>query len=162
MKFIFVLVTFFSSVSMAFNFNTDAYVQDQAWNDLLKKIADEGTSSDSGISELRALTQIFQIEADKEYKAVYLTASGRTNIMGEYVIFEVALTSEHWKLLEDGKTWGVDQWFYYMTSKGDLRYAVHNYIEKSENMILKNEKRPVGTPEEIEQSWSELMKLWLK
>lgn len=160
MKSVFVFITLFSSAAVAFNFNPQDYIKSHNWTVLMERLASEGESSDGGISELRALSQIFEIVPEKEHKSVFLTASGRTNIIGEYIVFEVSVSTEHWKLSEDGQTWHIDQWFYYMTSKGDLRYAVHNVLERSSG-IIKSQKGPMDSAEEVEKSWSELMKLWL-
>lgn len=161
MKLMFVVLTFFSSSSWAFNFDPGTYVKDQEWNELMQKVATEGSASDSGISELRALTQIIEIQKDKEHLAMYLTTSGRADMFGNYAIFEVSLTTEHWKLSEDGKEWIVDQWFYYMTAKGDFRYATHNLITKSLAGIVTVKHLQVTEADNVEAAWAEKLSKWL-
>lgn len=160
MRYILATVLFLSSwTSHAFIKDADQYADQFLWQALMDKVTVEGEVAYSFISELRALTKIIEIEKDKVHQAIYLTTSGRSSMMG-YVIMEVSLTSETWTLMEDGKTWHVDQWFYYFTANGDYRYASHNIIEKEDVTIKKKESAPTGTLEEQEAAAKKLLSVW--
>ncbi len=158
MKILFLGVMFLSSVCSALQFDTDAYTNEFVWNELMNKILKEGTPTDSGLSTLVGASQIFEIVPEKEHRAVYLTISGKPNLMGEFVIFDVSANEEHWTLQPDGKTWKIDQRFYYMSSKGLLRYGIHRVLTKSEG-IIKTTEMPISK-EEVESNWKTFMKLW--
>ncbi len=161
MKLVLSALLFFSSwTSHAFILDADKFADQFVWQGLMDKVAAEGEVSYSFISELRALTKIVDIETGKSHQAIYLTTSGRTAITGEYIILEVSLTTETWNLMEDGKTWVVDQWFYYLTAKGDFRYAVHNIITKEDVTVKKIENAPLGTVEEQEATVKHLLTIW--
>lgn len=162
MKILLSLVLFLSSSSaFAFKLDADEFLKDIAWTTLMNKVIAEGTQSETGISQLRGIPHIQHIEKDKEYIASYLTTSGRMSMFGEYLVEQVSMTSEHWILMPDGKTWAVDQWFFYMTSKGDFTYAVRNTIEKEGVSVKKYEPAPIGPNEEVISRWRNELLLWL-
>lgn len=161
MRALLVLILIFSSLtSRAFIKDADAYADQIAWDALMDQLSSEGEVAHTTFGELRSFTKIINIEKEKSHRAIYLTASGQRTMEGEYIVQQVSVTTELWTLMADGKTWYIDQWFYYYSGKGVFRYSLHNIIEKEGISIKKLEKGVLGPIEQQAALAKELLSVW--
>lgn len=160
MRFLLSVVLFLSSTSaFAFELDADQIIKDITWNTLTEKVINEGVKSESGLSQLRGLSMKTIIEKDKAHISSYLDISGKTNMFGEFFIDQVAITAEQWQIQPDG-TWLVDQWFFYISPKGDLLYSAHRIVEKDGVSATIQDLSP-GTKEEQLKRWQHELSMWL-
>jgi hypothetical protein len=161
MKSLLFLVLIFSSlVSHAFIKDADVYAQQIMWDALMEQLSNEGDVAHTMVGEVRTFAKINDIEKGMSHRAIYLSAAGQRDINGKYIVHQATINSELWTLMADGKTWYIDQWFYYFSAKGEFQYSIHNIIEKEGVTIKKHEKGILGPIEQQEALSQELLSMW--